>query len=92
MFINVKNSHEDFMIAHIQREVHIVQRLTVKLLLRMNIINSEKMMIDTNIYLIILKSHNSCTFSINLKSLEFFNQIRKVHNIKNVTVKAHTVI
>ena len=92
MFIDVKNNHENSVIVHIWRKVHIVQRLTVKLLLRMNIIDLEKMMIDANTCLMILKSHNSCMFSIDLKSLEFFNWIKRVHNIKNVTVKVHTVI
>src|SRR5690625_3718398 len=92
MFIDVKNSHENFVIAYIRREVHIVQKLIVKLLLEMNLIDSKKMMIDANARLVILKSHNSCTFSIDLESLEFFSRTRRVRNIKNVTVKAHTVI
>ena len=91
MFIDAKNSHGDSVVAHIRREVHIVQRLAAKLLLGMDIIGPEKMVIDADARLVTLKSHNSCTFPIDLEPLEFFNRTRRVRNTKNVTVEAHTV-
>ena len=65
-FMYVKNLiNNQFVVAYLQRKIHIVNNLKIKLLLNINVINSKKILVDMNQQKLIIK--NCQKFIVKLK-------------------------
>ena len=85
LFMYVKKQIDDqFVVVHFRREIHVINNLKIKLLLKINVINSKRIMIDLNQRQLFIKNCQNLT--IKLKIIVKNNvKIRRVIKIKKKT-------
>jgi hypothetical protein len=78
-------------VAHIRREVHVVDKLGPHMLIGMDIIGPEQINFDVIKKKVTFHRHNDMTAPVTVDPPEYPNRQRKVHTTKKIVVPAHTV-